>query len=79
MLDKWHTRQTLQHFGQTAFHSGAFAGSHHNHIHGKKRIQTHDDLSQTARKGHLALSSIIARQKALRPVRAQDGPEFGNG
>jgi hypothetical protein len=32
MLDEWHTRQTLQHFGQTAFHSGAFAGSHDDNV-----------------------------------------------
>ena len=32
MLHQGHTRQALQHFGQAAFHAGAFAGGHDDHV-----------------------------------------------
>jgi hypothetical protein len=44
MLHQRHTRQSLQHFGQAAFHAGAFASSHDDDFNGVDNVQTHGVL-----------------------------------
>jgi hypothetical protein len=61
MLYQWHACQTLQHFGQAAFHAGAFAGGHHDDINGKRDAQAHGSLSEAV------LSSVSANKSGLSP------------